>query len=91
MTNQSIKLGDRIADKVTGFEGIAVCESRFLNGCHRMSIAPRVKAEGDYVEERWFDIEQLELIEAGVVPAKTRVVDVKGAYDDPPDRSRAAK
>lgn len=35
---EEIKLGCKVRDKITGFEGIAYCMATWLNGCIRVSI-----------------------------------------------------
>lgn len=42
-----IKLGDRVCDKVTGYEGIAVARTQFLNGCVQYTIARKLKKGED--------------------------------------------
>ena len=59
-----IKPGDLIRDKVTGFKGIAIATTKWLNGCIRVGIQPRdLDKDGKMIEEKWFDIDQLEFIE----------------------------
>jgi hypothetical protein len=61
-----MKLGQRIKDKVSGFTGIAVSRTEFLNGCVRISIQPPLDKEGKLPDEKWFDIQQLEIIDEGI-------------------------
>jgi len=47
---EEIELGDKVKDLVTGFVGIAVAKTTFLNGCIQISIAECKKkpsSEGD--------------------------------------------
>jgi len=57
-----IKLGDKVKDKITGFIGIAVCRSEFLNGCVQWSIAPKVSKDNKILEEIGIDEQSLEVI-----------------------------
>ncbi len=65
---KAIKLGDLVQDAITGFKGIAVAEHRYLHGCSRWTIQPKVNSKGEMGEEASFDEPQLEVIELKVVP-----------------------
>lgn len=56
------KNGQKVRDKITGFEGTITCCAEYLNGCIRYSIQPELDAEGHYQESEVIDEEQLELI-----------------------------
>jgi len=59
----SIKLGDKVKDKVTGFTGIAISRIEFLNGCTQIQIQPQKLKDGRPIESEYFDIQQIEKIE----------------------------
>lgn len=62
-----INLGDRVRDKVTGFEGIVVCRSEWLQGCVRLSVQPeKLDKEGKVKESVTFDELQLEMVKQRV-------------------------
>lgn len=87
--NNMPQLGDRVREKVTGFVGIQTGETKFLNGCRRVQISPPVDRDGKHVDGVWFDIETVEIVEAGVVPsyeAPSGRLPVKGGYPNPPPR-----
>lgn len=67
-----IELGKLVKDKVSGFQGIAICRSVFLNGCIRISVQPPLDKDGKFVDERWFDEAQIELVGDGVSVEKTQ-------------------
>lgn len=67
----AIKLGDKARDKITGLQGIAIARHDYLHGCTRWSIQPIELKDGKPVDYSTFDEPQLEVIEAGNVPAKT--------------------
>ena len=50
-----IQLGDRVKDKVTGFEGIAVARTEWLYGCIRIEVQAKVKTNGEIEDARMFD------------------------------------
>ena len=62
----SIHLGDRVRDKVTGFEGIAVSCSEYLTGQVRVVIEGKAgdTGTGDMISVDW---QLLELVEKGAV------------------------
>lgn len=62
MTKHRINLGDRVKDKVSGFEGTVVARTEWLNGCWRMVVAPRVDKDGKMGDTHSFDEPQLELV-----------------------------
>jgi len=61
------KLGKKVQDKVTGFEGIAVTKCIYLNGCVQYSVQPQVDEKGEIPKEVWIDDQQLKVISEGVL------------------------
>lgn len=59
-------LGSRLKSRVSGFVGIAVGRIEYLNGCVQYCLKPPVDKEGKNVEPLYFDVEELELVNAGV-------------------------
>lgn len=68
--NKKIKLGDKVKDKVSGFEGIATAKTIFLNGCLQIEVTPKIKEGEPNTSDKLFgigiDIEQLEKIGNGI-------------------------
>ena len=64
---KSIKLGQKVKDKVTGFTGIAVAKCKFLNGCVQFHISPPVDKDGNERKDQWIDAAQLEIIDNGIL------------------------
>ena len=57
-------LGDKVKCKHTGFSGIIVGRTEFINGCKQYSVVPKVcKVDGKYPEDVCIDEESLVLIE----------------------------
>lgn len=60
-----IKLGNKVRDIVSGYEGIAVSKVEYLNGCVQYCVKAPVKdnvmTEGSYI-----DIQQLEVVGEGI-------------------------
>ncbi len=57
-----IELGDQVVDSVSGFKGIVVAITKYLNGCNRVHIQPKVKKDGTLPEGQSFDEPQIKLI-----------------------------
>ena len=57
---KTIKLGQKVTDSITGYEGVAVARTMWLNGCERIAVQGPLDKDGMPPEEKWFDITQLE-------------------------------
>jgi hypothetical protein len=58
--NKMIKLGTKVRDKITGFEGIATSRTEFLYGCIRIGVTPKMDKDGRLGDVQHFDEPQLE-------------------------------
>lgn len=56
---KKLKLGQKVKDSITGYEGIAVARTMWLNGCERIAVQGPLDKDGMPPEEKWFDISQL--------------------------------
>ena len=56
------KLGSRVRDKITGFEGVAYGYTVWLNGCVRFCVRPTELKDGKPIEDQWFDDGDLEVV-----------------------------
>lgn len=65
MNTQPVELGDKAKDVITGFEGIAIAITIWLNGCRRITLQATDKdgMPRDYT----CDIEQIEVTKKGAV------------------------
>jgi hypothetical protein len=61
-----INLGQKVRCTVTGFEGIATAECKYLNGCLQYCVKPKMGADGKMPDGVWLDVQQLEVVEDGV-------------------------
>ncbi len=57
-----IELGWRVKDKVSGFTGVAIARTEWLNGCIRISVGPEKLHDEKPIDDQWFDEGQLELV-----------------------------
>jgi hypothetical protein len=70
----AVKLGSKVKDSITGYEGIAVQRIEYLYGCVRIGVEGKVGADGKVPGIEYFD-------EQRVDPKST--VTTGGAYDAP--------
>lgn len=69
----NVQLGDKCRDTVTGFEGICVARTEWLNGCWRMTLqSDKLDKEGKPQDGMTFDEPQLQVIKAAVVSTGPR-------------------
>ena len=57
-----INLGDKVKDKITGYTGIAVGITTWMQGCRRIGIQSQKLHEGKPRDTIWFDEPQVEVI-----------------------------
>lgn len=70
MKKQTIGLGDRVKDAVSGFVGIVTGRYEYLNGCVRIGVSPPADKDGKVPDTMIFDDHQLEVVEVGAVKPK---------------------
>ena len=60
MSNFKFDLGDVVKDKITGFKGVIMCQSRYLTGCNRYALqSQQLNNEGKPVDWQYFDEDNL--------------------------------
>lgn len=69
--NSNIPIGSKAKDRISGFVGIVVAITYWLNGCVRITIAPQELREGKPIESQTFDQEQVQLVELPAIAAPT--------------------
>ena len=74
-----ITLGDKVKDSVSGFTGIAVGRTEWLQGCARITIQPAVGKDGKLPDSATFDEPQLIVLTKKKV--KRAKSDRTGGYD----------
>ncbi len=57
-----IKLGDKVRCKHSGFTGIAVAKTEFINGCVQFNVLPKVKKHNEPIEDIGIDEDSLEVV-----------------------------
>jgi len=63
----TVNLGDKVEDRITGLEGIAIGITTWLYGCRRITVQPQEAKDGRPADAFVVDEPQLEVIEAGVI------------------------
>lgn len=54
-----IKLGSKIKDMITGFEGVAIARIVYLNGCVQIQVQSKKLKDGKIIKAEWIDEPQL--------------------------------
>lgn len=72
----TIKLGEKVKDSLTGFEGIVVAKAEYLDGCIRFQVLPeKLMKDGKIADPEWLD-------EGRLIKSKKP----GGPQDEPPSR-----
>lgn len=78
-----IQLGQKVRDRISTMEGIAVGRTIWLYGCVRIAVQPQMLKDGVPADCPWIDEPQLDVLEDVEVPAEP------GPAGPRPDASRA--
>lgn len=57
-----IELGDKVKCKYSGFTGIAVARTEYINGCVQYNVVPKVSRDNKLVEDIGIDEESLVVV-----------------------------
>lgn len=61
--DKKIKLGDTVRCKYTGFVGIAIAKTEFINGCVQIDVTPKANKDNKVEETQGIDVGSLEIID----------------------------
>lgn len=78
-----VALGDVAKDRITGFEGVVVAVTQWLNACRRATLQPRTLKEGTVIPADSFDVEQLEIVERAAFTEKPEEKRTNGPMPTP--------
>lgn len=79
-----MKLGDRVRDNLTGFEGTVTGIVDYITGCRQALITPEMKADAsEYPKSSWVDEDRLSVVQADAYP---HVVTTAGFGDAAPTK-----
>lgn len=59
---RKIRLGDKVKDSITDFQGTVVAIAHWLHGCTQCAVQPKELKDGKIIESEWIDEPQLQLI-----------------------------
>jgi len=68
--SNQIELGSECEDTITGFKGVVVAATVFMQGCRRLMVQPQTLFEGKPIEAMYFDEPQLKVLRT---PAQMKV------------------
>lgn len=64
-----VNLGDKVRDKIGGFEGICIGRGEYLYGCVQVMVAPtKLAKEGKRADSEWFDEGRVEVVKRNAQP-----------------------
>ena len=88
MDKRMPKLGDKVGDMVTGFEGIVTGHAEYITGCDTYLVQPRCKAgeAGERPEPQWFDEMRLSVVAVGAVKIEVPKEEPPGADLEAPTK-----
>jgi len=72
MVEKKFELGQKVRDRISGFEGIITCIAEYYNGCVRYIIQPKIEKNGKFCDSETIDQEQLELLTKKKIEVPTR-------------------
>ena len=81
------ELGSEVKDKITGFVGIVVARTAWINGCTRYGVQSRELKDGKPIDAEWFDEQSLVVFSEGVGDDKVE----RGGPRSDPSRSRSGE
>lgn len=56
-----VKLGQKVKDKITKFEGTVTGRAEYLTGCAQVLVVPGIGADGAMRAAEWFDEQRLDV------------------------------
>jgi len=84
---REIKLGYKVRDIITGFEGIAIGRTDWLYSCARIGVRSETMEKGKPINDQWFDVQQLEILKECEPPvSKDNAAKKTGGNSQTPSR-----
>ena len=77
-----VNLGDKVKDTVSGFIGIAMSCTTYLNGCDRIAVQPSIDKSGKLPDYQTFDEPQLKVVGKKKVPQGSKFTGGPDKYMD---------
>lgn len=76
-------LGKEAKDKITGFRGIITGYCQHVTGCDTIGIVAQELKDGKTIDAHWFDINRVEILGHGILPASVGDDQDPGACESP--------
>jgi hypothetical protein len=67
-----VQLGDECRDTISGFSGVCVARTEWLNGCWRITLQPQALDNGKLLPNETFDEFQIEVTKRGAAPVGSK-------------------
>lgn len=86
--------GDKVKDRMTGFQGLVIARVDFITGCNRYTVQPEKLDAGKVADSVTFDEPLLELVTANkfaVATPKAEKGEKPGGGANPPRRPNPAR
>ena len=80
-----VELGDRVEDKITGFQGIVTGVAEYISGCRQCAVTPEVTKDNKRDDGCWLDDDRLKILQKSAKTLKDRKRD--GGPQDAPART----
>lgn len=68
MSEFKFNLGDKVKDNITGYTGVVICQSCWINGCNTYGVRSQELKDGLPQEAQFMDEPQLEVVEEKILP-----------------------
>lgn len=63
--------GDRVKDKITGFEGIVTARCVYITGCNQLLVQPQSAGGTEMPKANWIDEDRCEMVTLQAVNPET--------------------
>lgn len=78
------KVGDTVRHKITGLEGVIIGRSRWISGCHTISMQPKgLNKDGEPFDLKGFEEHDVELVQRAAVKEKAPARKTGGPKPEP--------
>lgn len=85
----AVKLGNKVHDNLTGFEGVAVAKTIWSSGAVTISVEPtELQENGQPITSQAFDVHRLEIISEPVIPVSQESEASTGGPQNDPSQAR---
>ena len=89
MRKMKFKIGDKVRDIISGYEGKVTARTEWLNGCVRYRVEPdHLNPDGELIENETFDEEQLEKVKTPSLKLKVEPTGGSRSNDSKPNISK---